>query len=1319
MRYRLGSMGAFTEELSERAISTYPTPIADAYVALAAAGSLHERRDRIVEVFRAALRTLGAAALAARLTGPRPPMPSPQADELLRTLRTRPLMDGQWVGLARELLRPFAGDPEAHPLPSLVELFHGRAKILRGLDELLDMRKSDTVAHGTTGDEAEVRAVLTERAPQLEALLRALEPLWERARLVVPLRPPEREDERQPAWLLAGMTPPRGRFRRVDLAAGVRVAPGEALFVDGAGRPVLTLQPVVIVRPPSPEAVGEVFFLDGRGKRGSALYLALPSTAEHEAKGVWPLVDAALEPGRDPEEQAPAAPDRPYRGLASFGPEHAGLFFGRDAEKEAIANLVRAHGLVTLAGASGSGKTSLLRAGVGPALQRRDRSVPEGAYRTSAREGGYALAYLRPGARPMLSLARNLHEALDGLGEPGETDAELARDDVALAERALEWASSRGRMPVIVVDQAEELLTLCADAAERGAFARVLAVLGGSDDGPSRVVLSVRGDFFTRLSELEPIARLYARQVEPVAVPMREELIAALEEPARCFGVELEGGLAKAMVDDVAGAPGALALLQFVADQLWGDGGAEPSMTLAAYAALGGAVGALSRHADAILEKMTEAQRAEARELCLRLVTAEGTRAVVLLSEAAAVASEPVRDALVAARLVTAREDEAGRPTLELAHEALIEGWGTLARWRGGDREGQARLTALQRAARSWEEARRRRELLWRGEVLAEDRAWRRRARPRLTALEEAFVEASEAAERRDRRLVAGTVAAVVAVVGAFALLAGVQWQAAERSERAARAREAEAQRERARAMVQALVAEARRRRMEHQPAEALALLRAAAKRAARPNEVAAVESAGLFDLAASALPIVLEGHTDVFGSVAFSPDGTRVATASEDRTARLWDAGTGALLHVFQGHTDVVESVAFSPDATRVATASEDRTARLWDAGTGALLHVLQGHTDVVHSIDFSPDGTRVATASGDRTVRLWDAGTGALLHTLEGHTDVVESVAFSPDGTRVATASADRTARLWDVGTGALLRALEGHTEVVYSIDFSPDGTCVATASGDRTVRLWDVGTGVLVRALEGHTRDVLSIAFSPDGRSVATASWDGTARLWDVGTGMLLDTLEGHTDAVESVAFSPDGSRVATGSLDRTARLWDVGTGALLHTLEGHTAAVEVAFSPDGTHVATVSEDGTPRLWDTGAVMLLHTVVGYSLGVSSIAFSPDGRRVATASGDVRLWDVGTGVLLRALEGHTRDVLSIAFSPDGRSVATASRDRTARLWDAGTGTLLHPLEGHTDAVESVAFSSDGTRVATASRDRTARVWDAGTGMLLCTVEG
>ncbi|RYO77350.1 hypothetical protein DL764_010226 [Monosporascus ibericus] len=318
---------------------------------------------------------------------------------------------------------------------------------------------------------------------------------------------------------------------------------------------------------------------------------------------------------------------------------------------------------------------------------------------------------------------------------------------------------------------------------------------------------------------------------------------------------------------------------------------------------------------------------------------------------------------------------------------------------------------------------------------------------------------------------------------------------------------------------------------------------------------------------------LTLTGHGGWVNSVAFSADGSRLASGSEDRTVKVWDAATGACLSTLEGHGDWVNSVAFSADGSRLASGSEDRTVKVWDAATGAYLSTLTGHGGWVSSVTFSADGSRLASGSNDRTVKVWDAATGACLSTLTGHGDYVLSVAFSADGSRLASGSNDRTVKVWDAATGACLSTLTGHGGLVSSVAFSADGSRLASGSEDSTVKVWDAATGACLSTLPDHGDYVLSVAFSADGNRLASGSKDRTVKVWDAATGACLSTLTGHGDYVRSVAFSADGSRLASGSTDRTVKVWDAATGACLSTFEGHGSLVSsVAFSADRNYLKT---------------------------------------------------------------------------------------------------------------------------------------------------
>jgi WD40 repeat protein/tRNA A-37 threonylcarbamoyl transferase component Bud32 len=499
---------------------------------------------------------------------------------------------------------------------------------------------------------------------------------------------------------------------------------------------------------------------------------------------------------------------------------------------------------------------------------------------------------------------------------------------------------------------------------------------------------------------------------------------------------------------------------------------------------------------------------------------------------------------------------------------------------------------------------------------------------------------------------------------------------------------------------------------------------------------------------------LTLRGHRDWVVSVAYSPDGRRIATGSQDGTAKLWDAVTGKELFTLSGQGSWRTYVAFSPDGRRIA-GSVDRAVKIWDSVNGKELVTLSQHGSNVACVVFSPDGRRIATASRDNTAKVWDAASGLELLTLQGHTNALQTVAFSPDGRRIVTASVDKTAKVWDATSGNELLTFTKHKEMVNSASFSPDGQRIVSGSDDLPTRVWDAASGNELLTLEvpsqaaafspdgqwivtcytqpivwdamtgkrlltinGINSYLWSVAFSPDGRMIATASQDETAHLWDVHP----LTLNGHSAAVRSVAFSPDGQRVVTGSGDGMAKVWQVGVGEELHTLKGHNAPIRcVAFSPDGQTIATGAADGTAKLWEAASGRELLTMRGHNGYILAVAFSPDSRRILTGSfgGQAEMWEAGSGKELLALPEHKSPIQSVAFSPDGRRLLTGSGDGTASVLDAGSGQELLTLKGHKGPIQSVAFSPDGGRIVTGSKDQTVKVWKVADGQELLAFKG
>ena len=1094
--------------------------------------------------------------------------------------------------------------------------------------------------------------------------------------------------------------------------------------------------------------LGDIQFADMGGNKASdpVVYESLFAGLEKArvSKGAWDTKRA------------------PYPGLMAFEEEDAGVFFGR--ESDIVDHVARMHGMheagtprwLVMVGASGSGKSSLVRAGLVPALRadERHRFVVVGPFRR--------------GKDPFESAALALVEAFRRLGcarEASKLRETLIAADSAEFEglaRDLRVAAENAQAAVVmVVDQFEELLaTRIAPAGPRAAsgdastehscetdngFLALLRKLADIEGAPFFVLGTLRADFLGAFQSNPALRGLCS--VALIVKPLQlEELPRVIQEPAILASIAFEDGLVDEIVRDTV-AQDALPLLAFTLRELYDQYGTGGLIERRHYRELGGLREAVAKKAEEVFGKLQLSpgggDEAELRAAFLSLVqptddgqVARHRRRWNELPKTV----QPMLEDFVKARLLVSSEGDGAEPTLEVAHEALFRSWKRLKDWIAQNREFLAWRKQLESAVDSWQQSGRPiRELLHRPEVYRAE-LWLQKEKRLLSPMEGKFVVASIAAERRRKWLVRLSVATALSALAAAAGVAIVKQ------------RQANAEATRARNLAMLTVAT---KAMD--PAVSVAILR----EAPFPAPIEWVAAAG----PASWSPIstqVLKGHEAALISVAFSPDGKKVLTASRDRTARVWNAdGTGqAIVLTDQYHG--IWSVAFSPDGKKVLTGSIDGTVQVWNAGGTGQITVLKGHQGWVSSVAFSPDGKKVLTGSADNTARLWNVdGTGDAF-VLKGHEGVVHRAVLSPDGKKVLTGSADNTARVWNIdGTGEAFGeflVLKGHEAAVLSVAFSADGKKVLTGSDDHTARVWNVdGAGQTV-ILRGHAGAVVSAVFGPDGKKVLTGSSDSTARVWNAdGTGQAV-VLKGHAGAVVSAVFSPDGKKVLTGSADNTARVWNAdGTGEVA-VLKGHEAAVlSVAFSADGKKVITGSFDNTARLWnadDTGQVAVLR---GHEKRVTSVAFSADGKKVLTGSADntARLWnDDGTGqpVVLKGLnswdwvtsvafspdgkkllvgswgmarvwnaDGSGSPVLlldhkfastppfrSVAFSPDGKKVLAGLIDDTARVWNADGAGQPVVLKGHQDWVLAVAFSPDGKKVLTGSRDKTARVWNA-----------
>src|SRR5919202_56746 len=411
----------------------------------------------------------------------------------------------------------------------------------------------------------------------------------------------------------------------------------------------------------------------------------------------------------------------------------------------------------------------------------------------------------------------------------------------------------------------------------------------------------------------------------------------------------------------------------------------------------------------------------------------------------------------------------------------------------------------------------------------------------------------------------------------------------------------------------------------------------------------------------------------------------------------------------VFSENLSGVSSVAFTPDGERLATGDAAGKIRVWQVADGKQLLTLQGHRSWIWSLSFSPDGQQIASGSEDSAICLWDAVSGQCLKTLQGQTSCVYSVSFSADGQTLASGSEDSAICLWDAASGQCLKTLQGHTGRVWSLSFSPDGQTLASGSDDAAICLWNVQSGQCLSILYGHMGRVRSVSFSPDSQILASGSYDFSIRLWSVENGQCLSVLHGHTDAIRSISFSPDGQTLASGRYDFYIRLWNVHNGRCLKVLQGNSSGVNsVSFSPDGQILASGGLDSFIRLWSVPDGQCLKVLHGHTGWIYSINFSSDGQSLVSGSTDqsVRLWNVREGRCLRELNGHTGWIHSVSFSSDGQYLVSGSDDQTVRLWNAQDGQCFKVV--HTPSgICSVRFSPDDQILASGHYDAAARLWD------------
>ena len=1040
----------------------------------------------------------------------------------------------------------------------------------------------------------------------------------------------------------------------------------------------------------------------------------------------------------------------PYQGLQPFEQEQSVFFFGRDKQVQEIFRKLSEKPFVAVIGASGSGKSSVVRAGLIPRLNKDSDLIS----RLKEESEWQSIEPIKPGSNPLANLVNNFNKVFNYPNELQELDASTENVSEIFASILQSLQGSVNYL--LLIDQFEELFTVCTDETERSQFIELITKLANMPDSHLAIVITMRADFIESCLLYPSLTQLIQAQAVYMPPLVGKDLGDAIEKPANIQGYSLEEGLIEEILQDVGKEEGILPLLEFALTQLWEKRNTQNyQLTLEQYKALGGVTGALNHHANKIYtykyfekespqQERTDKEKDWIKQIFLRLVridekgkdTRQRQSKATLLDiakddEERGVLSQVLED-LVRGRLLVPggsgqKTDEQNDNSLvnlvqetqliDIAHEALIRDWKKLHDWVQDNRIDLKFRQTITQAAHDWENnSKKEEDLVHFGSRLEAAKALLEKEF--LSPIEAEYVEACkkryrsqleqernlrEAAEQRTLLANSRTRLAIASSIGIalISLFAGNQWRAADREQ------------------IKALVTASRATFDSNR--DTLDALSEALKAGEQLQQSIWFRSdsqlrAEVMEVLAQATYWVRERNNwqadnSYINSVSFSPDRQPqdqiIATGGFDNTVKLWSLD-GRKLNELRGHSKPITAVTFSPDGQILASASNDGVVKLWKRDGTSLRDL---NTELVNkdrepipvwSVSFSPDGQTIATASGDGTIILWNLQ-GNRQKTWQGHNQAINRISFSPDSQTIATASEDATVKLWNQEGQPVRSPLVGHKQPVYQVRFSPNSQTIATASVDGKVILWNSQSGAKIKTITGHTSDIFDVVFSPDGNTIATASRDNTVKLWNP-NGELLSTLVGHKDRVNSLSFSQDGRFLASGSNDKTVKLWQVNYSYLIPIRHRNRVRV-VNISSDGEKLVTADVDNIVSIYNRNGNLL--KTWNENKSVYDVSFSQDGKIVAAAKEDgiVTLRNL-EGMLLQSLSKHKDWVTSVRFSPDNTTIATASFDKTVKFWNL-EGRLLDSLQAHDAGVRSARFSPDGLTIATTSQDGTAKLWN------------